>query len=209
MEEVMTNVVASPLGIPIRDTVVSTWITMAIIIAVVWILRKTMPTALEMLIEFVRDQAADIIGGTNVDTYVPFLGTLVIFLIFANNIGILPLVGTPTRDLNVPLALAIVVFFAVHVFGFQRKGLGYLKEQATPLVILDIVGQLSRTLSLSLRLFGNIIAGEIIVAVIYRLVQPIAPLPLVVLSLITGVLQGYIFMFLAASAIGQAVQLDN
>lgn len=206
MEEVFPKEVFFILGIPVRDTVISTWVTMALIIGLVWLLRRKLPTLLVMVIEFLQSTITDVMGDVRVERYIPFLGTLLIFLLFANNIGIVPLVQTPTKDINTPLALAILLFFAVHYFGFREKGMGYLKEQATPLVILDVVSQVSRTASLSLRLFGNIIAGEIIVAVIYRLVAPIAPLTMVALGLVTGVLQAYIFVVLSSSAIASAVQ---
>lgn len=210
MEEVFPQVVFTIFGLPVRDTVISTWVTMAVIIGVAWVVRRSLPTALEMLIELLRSQLVDIMGALNVDPYIPYLGALVLFLVIANNIGIVPLVSTPTKDINTTAALAVTVFFAVHLFGIQKKGLlGYLKEMATPLVILDIISDLSRTLSLSLRLFGNIIAGEIIVAVIYRLVQPVAPLPMIALSMVTGVLQAYIFMILATSAIASAVRSEG
>jgi len=206
MEEVFPQTLLI-LGFPVRDTVVSTWITIAIIIVGAWVLRRTAPTALEMLVDFLRGTIADVMGSVDPDPFVPFLGTLLIFLVVANNAGVFPLLQTPTKDINTPIALAVVVFFAVYVFGFRQKGvLGYLRELASPLFILDLIGQLSRTLSLSLRLFGNIIAGEIIVAVIYRLVKPIAPLAMVGLGLITAVLQAYIFTILATSAISSAVQ---
>ncbi|MGC9521730.1 MAG: F0F1 ATP synthase subunit A [Anaerolineae bacterium] len=206
MEEVFPQVVWRPLGIPVRDTVISTWATMAIIIVIAWILRKTMPIALEMFIDFVRNMISDMIEGIDPDPYVPFIGTMILFLLLANNIGLAPIVQTPTKDINTPLALAIIVLFAVHVFGFRAKGVGYLKEQASPMLVLDVISQLSRTMSLSLRLFGNVIATEIIVAVIYRLVKPIAPLLLAVLGLVTGVLQAYIFAVLSTSAIAGAVR---
>ncbi|HHE71694.1 MAG TPA: ATP synthase F0 subunit A [Chloroflexi bacterium] len=208
MEEVIPQTIMI-LGIPVRDTVVSTWVTMAFIVILVWLLRKTLPTSLEMFIEFMRDLISNVLDGLPADPYLPFIGTLAVFLIVANNISVVPVLVSPTRDINTPLALAILVFFAVHYFGIRRKGLwGYLKKQLSPLIVLDIVGQVSRTMSLSLRLFGNMIAGEIIVAVIYRLVKPIAPLPLIALGLITGVLQAYVFVMLATSAIAAAVRDD-
>lgn len=209
MEEVIPQVVTI-LGIPVRDTVIATWITMVIIVALVWALRRTLPTALEMFVEFLRDLISSVMDGAPADPYLPFVGTLAVFLVVANNISVVPVLVSPTRDINTPLALAIVVFFAVHYFGIRRKGLwGYLREQLSPLIFLDIIGQLSRTMSLSLRLFGNMIAGEIIVAVIYRLVKPIAPLPLIALGLITGILQAYVFVMLAISAIAAAVRSDR
>jgi F-type H+-transporting ATPase subunit a len=208
MEEVFPRVVFYIFGLPVRNTVVSTWITMVVIIGLVWLLRKKLPDLLVMVIEFLRSQISDVIDGHSPDPYIPFLGTLFIFLLIANNISILPVVMAPTLDINAPLAAAILVFFAVHYFGLREKGVGpYLKEQLSPMIVLDVIGQVSRTMSLSLRLFGNILATEIIVAVIYRLVGPVAPIPMIVLGLVTGVLQAYIFLVLAISAIASAVRL--
>ncbi len=208
MEEVFPFVLFYMFGVPVRNTVAATWVTMLIIIGIVLLLRRKLPMLLVMVVEFLRAQISAVVDGQNPDPYIPFLGTLLIFLLIANNIGIVPMLVTPTLDINTPLAAAILVFFAVHIFGFQQKGVvGYLKEQATPMIVLDVIGQFSRTLSLSLRLFGNILATEMIVAVIYRLVGPIAPLPMIVLGLVTGILQAYIFMVLAIAAIAAAVRL--
>jgi F-type H+-transporting ATPase subunit a len=207
MDHVFPKEVFSIFGVPVRDTVVSSWITIVIIVVLAWVLRKTVPTALEMVLDFLRSIVSSVMGDVPAEPYIPFVGTLMIYLVVANNIGIVPLIETPTKDINTPIALAVIVFFAVHVFAVLRKGvLGYLKELATPLVVLDLISQVSRTMSLSIRLFGNILAGEIIVAVIFMLVKPIAPLPMVALSLITGVLQAYIFVSIALSAIATAVQ---
>ncbi|MGC9349236.1 MAG: F0F1 ATP synthase subunit A [Anaerolineae bacterium] len=210
MEEVFPKVVFYIFGIPVRDTVISTWASMVIILAVVWLVREKVPTALEMVIEFVRSTLSDVMQDVDVDPFVPFLGSLGLFLLFVNNIGLVPLIETPTKDINTPLALALIVFFAVHGYGIQQNGLlGYLKSLATPMIILDVIGQASRTMSLSLRLFGNIIAGEIIVAVISRLVPVIAPLPMIALSVFSGVLQAYIFMVLATGYLAAVARHDE
>jgi F-type H+-transporting ATPase subunit a len=210
MEEVFPKVVLTVFGMPIRDTVISTWVAMVIIIGLAWLMQRKLPGAAEMLIDFLRSQIADVMGGIDVDPYVPFIGALLMFLIVANNLGVLPLLQTPTKDINTPLALALVVLVVVHAFAIQKKGLrAYLKEKASPLSILDVISDLSRTMSLSLRLFGNIIAGEIIVAVMYRLMAPVAPLLMVSLGLITSILQAYIFMVLTTSAISGAVRSDS
>jgi F-type H+-transporting ATPase subunit a len=97
--------------------------------------------------------------------------------------------------------LALVVFFSVHYFGICAKGLwGYLKDLASPIFTLplEMISQLSRTMSLTLRLFGNIISAELLVAVLFALVPLFVPLPLVGFSMLTGVLQAYIFTALAA-----------
>ena len=206
MEEVFPKSVQF-LGMTVKDTVVSTWVTIVLIIVGAWLVRKLAPEALEMLYAFLRDTVAGTMGIDDVDTYVPFLGTLAIFLVIANNISVVPVLQSATKDINTTVALSLLVLVSVFVFGFVKKGVvGYLKELATPMLILDVIGHVSRTLSLSLRLFGNVIAGEIIVAVMYRLVQPIAPLPMVGLGLITGMLQAYVFLILATGAIAAAVQ---
>lgn len=194
-------------GFPVRDTVISTWIMILFILIGVVVIRKRFPELLEQLIDFVSGVAKDGIGIEDVDQYVPFLGSLVVFIAVANIFGVIPILQTPTKDINTTLACALVVFISVHIFGFMERGIwGYIKMYLNPLAILDIIGQVSRTLSLTLRLFGNIISGEIIVAVIFSLVKPVVQLPMVILSLITGILQAYIFTVLATSYIAGVVK---
>jgi F-type H+-transporting ATPase subunit a len=103
----------------------------------------------------------------------------------------------------------LAVFFSVHYFGIRAQGvLGYLKSLASPIFILplEIIGQISRTLSLAVRLFGNIISTELIVAVIFMLVPLIVPLPLIGFSMFTGLLQAYIFAALATVYISTALE---
>ena len=207
MERIIPRVVFTILGIPVRNSVISTWIVMAIIVAGVLILRKKAPIVLEMLVTFTEDLAAGFIKRPTAP-YVPFLGTLLVFIAVANLIGVVPLMFTPTRDINTPLALALVVFFAVFVFAVKAKGgIGFIKGFLTPLVPLDLIGYFSRTMSLTLRLFGNVIGGEIVVAVLFSLIPIGIPLVMVVLSSITGILQAYVFTVLAASYIATIV--DN
>jgi F-type H+-transporting ATPase subunit a len=206
MEHVFPQVVFMVYGIPIRNTVISTWALMALIVAAVLLLRKRAPIVLEMLIDFVEGVAQDYIKGPP-DIYVPFLGALMVFIAVANLSGILPLVATPTRDINTPVALALVVLVVVFAYGIKVKGIGgFFKGFLSPTLPLDLIGYVSRTMSLSLRLFGNIIGGEIIVAVLALLVPIGVPLIMVALSSITGILQAYVFTVLAASYIGSMVQ---
>jgi len=198
--------------IPVRDTVISTWIMIALAMGVVFILRRFMPDALEMFIDFVSDTITDLLGRP-AEPFLPFLGAMILFLLLGNNLGLLPFLATPSKDINTPLAMALIVFFAVHYYGIRERGLwAYLKSLATPIFMLplEVIGQLSRTMSLTLRLFGNVLSSEFIVAVIFTLVKPVAPLPMMVLGMVTGVLQAYIFTVLAlsfiASALGDAKQ---
>ncbi|MBC7250271.1 MAG: F0F1 ATP synthase subunit A [Anaerolineae bacterium] len=211
MEGVFPQVVFRFLGIPVRDTVVSTWVMMVLIVGAAALIGRRRPMALEMLVDFLIDTVSGVMGRP-AEFYLPLLGTLAIFIAVANTIGIVPIVVTPTRDINTPLALALVVFFSVHYFGIRAKGLvGYFKDMASPVFMLplEIVGQLSRTLSLTLRLFGNVISTELIVAVIFALVPLIVPLPLVAFSMLTGVLQAYIFTVLATVYIGAGLEASE
>jgi len=221
MEDFFPQPVFSIFGIAVRDSVTSTWIMMALILALVILVRRRRPEALEMLIASLGDTVSDIMARP-AEPYLPFLGALAIFIAVANLLGILPSIPlpntrmlriiSPTRDVNTPLALAIVVFFSVHYFGMRAKGvLGYLKDLASPIFMLplEVIGQLSRTLSLTLRLFGNIISTDLIVAVIFALVPLLVPLPMVGLSMFTGLLQAFIFTALAAVFISAGLEASD
>jgi F-type H+-transporting ATPase subunit a len=205
MEEVFPRVLFHVFGIPVRNSVVATWVMILIIVGVVLLLRKKAPIVLEMLVEFVDDVAGWFIKRPH-DPYLPFLGSLFVFILFANLIGIVPLIYTPTRDINTALALALVDLGAVGVFGIRAKGPGgYFKTFLTPLLPLDLIGYVARTASLTLRLFGNVIAGEVIVFTISFLVPVGVPLVMLTLTGFSGILQAYVFTVLTASYIASSV----
>ena len=205
MEQVIPQEMFRLFGIPVRDTVVSTWIMMAFVVGAVLLVRKKAPIVLEMIVDFTGDLASSFIQGPT-SPYIPFLGSLLLFILFANLLGIFPVVVTPTRDINTPLAMSLVVLIASFAFTIKVKGLGgFAKTFLTPLVPLDLIGYFSRTMSLTLRLFGNILGGEVIVSVLISLIPVGVPLVMVLLASITGVLQAYVFTVLAASYIASAV----
>jgi F-type H+-transporting ATPase subunit a len=211
MDDFFPQVVFSVFGIPVRDTIISTWIMMALVVALAAVARRRWPAALEMLVDFLSDTVSDVMGRP-AGPYLPFLGALAIFIAVANTIGVVPFLVSPTRDINTPLAMALVVFFSVHYFGMRAKGVfGYLKDLASPIFMLplEIVGQLSRTLSLTLRLFGNIISTDMVVAVIFALVPLLVPLPMIGLSMFTGILQAFIFTALAAVFISAGLEASE
>jgi len=189
------------VNIPVRNSVVATWIMMAMVVVGVLALRKWAPIVLHMFVEFVIDLARSFIPGSPF-SYVPFLGSLMLFIAVANFLGNIPLLFTPTRDINTPLALALVSLAMALFYGIKAKG---FKLFLHPLVIFDLIGYTSRTMSLTLRLFGNIIAGEVIVAVIFDLAKVGAPLIMVALTAIGTLLQAYVFTVLNASYIATAV----
>jgi len=213
MESIAPQVVFFLFGLPITDTVVSTWVMMAIIIILAAVIRKYKPAAGELMIEMINGIVSSVMPeGTRVSKYIAILGSLTIFLMLANIFSIFPLMVSPTANINTTLALAIVVFFAVHIYGVKEKGLwGYIKDFADPIFILplELVSQFSRTLSLSVRLFGNILSTDLIVIIVFTLVPFLVPLPLAALGMLTGVLQAYIFTVLASLYIASAVEIEQ
>ncbi len=195
------------LGVPIYDSVVSTWVMMAIVILAAYLIGKRRPAILELLFDFLNDLISEVMGRP-AGKILPFVGTLAIFILCANLIGMLPGLSTPTGDINTPIALALVVFLSVHIFGIVEKGfIGYFKEFASPIFLLpiELISQLTRTISLTLRLFGNMMSSDFLVVVIFSILPLVVPLPLIGLHIFDGVLQAYIFTALSTVYIAGAV----
>ncbi len=213
MEAIAPQVVFYLFGLPITDTVVSTWVMMAIIIIAAFLIQKYKPTAGEMIVEMINNIVSSVMPeNINVSKYLTILGTLAIFLVLANIFSIFPLMVSPTANINTTIALSVIVFFAVHYYGIREKGLWqYLKDFANPIFILplEIISQFSRTLSLAIRLFGNILSTDMIVAIVFSLIPFLVPLPLAALGMLTGVLQAYIFLVLASLYVASAVEVEE
>jgi len=128
--------------IPVRDTVIMTWILMAIIILIVLLIKKTLPSLLELLIEFISGMVGDVLDVDNLNPYLPMLGSLFIFLVFANILSIVPVLTSPTSNINTTIALSLIVFFSVHYFGIRKKGVwGYLKTISDPAIVWQHIKQ--------------------------------------------------------------------
>ena len=186
---------------------------MLVVIVIAAIIRKYRLDIAERLIEMINGIISSVMPeDAKVMQYLPLLGTLMIFLLFGNIFSIFPMMVSPTANINTTFALAVIVFFAVHVYGIKAKGLwGYVKGLASPIYLLplEIVSQLSRTLALTIRLFGNIISSDLIVAIVFSLIPFIVPLPFIALGLLTGVLQAYIFTVLASLYIASAIEVES
>ena len=211
MEGVSPNVVLTVFGLQITNTVTSTWFMMALIVVLAVIVGRRQPVALELLVDFLRDLVSDVMGRP-AGQFLPFLGSLAIFIAVANIVGVIPFIATPTSDINTPLALALTVFFSVHYFGIRQKGiLAYIKDLASPIFVLplEVIGQITRTLSLTMRLFGNVISIELIIIIIFALAPLFVSLPLVGFGMLTGLLQAYIFTVLAAVYIGAGLEASE
>ena len=213
MEVIDHSIVFHLFGIlPIRDTVLYTWITMGIIIGFVLLLKVLKPNLLEYILEMVISVLDDAMDVDNLHPYIPLLGSLMIFTLFANLISVIPGMKSPTADINTTIGLALIVVLSVHIYGMMKKGVWkYLKEFASPIFMLpvELIGQFSRTLSLSMRLFGNILSGDLIVAIVFSIVPYFLPIALTAITMVSGVLQAFVLTTLAALFISSAVEINE
>ena len=204
-----------PVGI--TRPVVTTWAIMAVLTLISWFVTGRLrlhpdrrQIVLELLVTGIMAQIDEVIRKSP-RPFLPLLGTLFIFLVAANLSGVLPGVEAPTGKLETPAALALIVFVVVHYFGVRARGpFGYLASFAKPKLImlpLNIVSEITRTFSLMVRLFGNVMSGEFGIALVVALAGLLVPIPLMALEILVGLVQAYIFTLLATVFIGAAV--DN
>jgi F-type H+-transporting ATPase subunit a len=174
---------------------------------------------MEYALEFVRGIAKDQLGEKEYRPWVPFIGTLFLFIFVSNWSGALVPwkliklpegeLAAPTNDINTTVALALLVSLAYFYAGFSRKGLGYFAKyvQPTPILLpIAILEDFTKPLSLSFRLFGNILADELVVAVLVLLVPLFVPLPVMLLGLFTSAIQALVFATLAGAYIHEALE---
>lgn len=205
--DVNPQVVFTIFGIGITDTVVSTWVMMALVLGLAFLVGRLRPSILELVFDFINDTVSELMG-QNAGPALPFIGSIALFILGCNLIGEIPGLKTPTADINTPIAISLCVFLSVHYFGIRAKGfVRYFKELASPIFLLpiELISQFSRTISLTLRLFGNMVSGEYILAILLSIVPLIAPLPIIALHVFTGLLQAYIFTALATVYIASAI----
>jgi F-type H+-transporting ATPase subunit a len=164
-------------------------------------------SALEILITGIDEQIKEV-GLSVPERYIGFIGTLFIFIATANLLTLVPGYTPPTSSLSTTAALALCVFVAVPVFGIGRRGWQrYLKSYLAPTVIMlpfNLISELSRTLALAVRLFGNMMSGTMIIAILLTITPFIFPVAMTALGLLTGLVQAYIFSILATVYIAAA-----
>lgn len=204
--------------VTIDATLVFTWITMFILGLASFLVTRNLKTEgkiskgqniLEALVETIRNQIKQI-SQQDPGQYLPFIGTLFIFILASNILSIVPGFISPTGSLNTSIALSLCVFLAVPVYGIANQGIsGYLKEYIKPTFIMlpfNIISEISRTLSLAIRLYGNVMSSSIIVAILLGVIPLFFPVIIQALGLLTGVIQAYIFAILAIVYIASATE---
>ncbi|HDS02807.1 MAG TPA: ATP synthase F0 subunit A [Firmicutes bacterium] len=205
-------------------TVIMTWIVIAVILILfIWFSRKReripgrRQAAVEMIIEMFDDLVAETIGKDH-RRYLPLVLTIFIFVLFSNWTGVIPLLQEPTKDLNTPLGLALVVFLVTHFSGVKYNGIfKYLKSFFEPIAVLfpiNVVGELGKFVALFFRLFGNIFGGSVIIWVAYTMLMPswwtrwimlaLGPFMAAFFGLFVGLIQAFVFMMLSMTYIAVA-----
>jgi F-type H+-transporting ATPase subunit a len=213
------DVVFHLFGVPVTTTVVTTWAMVAGLTLVAVIAGRGLrerPSRWQAVAEWgigaIRGLASDMTGEAG-DLYVPLVATVGLFVLVANLMSVLPFVEAPTADLNTPLTLAVIVFFSVHYFGIRKLGAwGYVKRFAQPSILLlpfNLIGNVTRTFSLAIRLFGNMLSHQVVVAVLLLILPLIVPAVLQVFGLFIGILQAYIFTILTVVYIAGAVRAEG
>lgn len=213
------------LEIPISDAVVSMWVIMAVMIILVIIFTRKFTTvpgkkqnAVEVIVEFINNLVKDAIGPHHWKAFAPYLGTIMLFLIFANTISVFNVIPgegfklrPPTRNINVTVCMAVMSICAVIYAGIKYKNpKGWLKTFVEPVPLMlpfKILDYGIKPLSLSLRLYGNILGAFIIMELIYMAVPPAVPAILgIYFDLFDGALQAYVFTFLTSLYIAEILE---
>jgi len=208
-------------GIHLNATIVFTWVVMVILLFISWMATKNLTIGpkisrwqnfLEVIVGYIRQQVKEITQ-QNPDPFIPFLGTLFLFISVSNLLAIIPGYQPPTGSLSTTSALAICVFFAIPIFGIAKKGsLAYFKHYLEPSIFMapfNVIGDFSRTLALAVRLFGNVMSGSLIVAVLLIITPLFIPIVMQILGLLIGQIQAYIFTVLATVYIASATRVEN
>ncbi|MFC2966706.1 F0F1 ATP synthase subunit A [Acidimangrovimonas pyrenivorans] len=200
--------------VPISRAVVTTWGIMALLTLVSWWGTRAaargglFAAALEILVETLEEQVRSILQ-RDPWPYLPMLGTLFVFLVVANLSAVVPGVTPPTGRIETPAALALIVFFSIHYFGIKARGAGgyfaHFLHPSPMLLPLNILGEFTRILSLMVRLFGNMMSHEFVIAIVLYLAGLFLPVPFMLLGILIGVIQAYIFTILATVYIGAGI----
>jgi F-type H+-transporting ATPase subunit a len=202
--------------VPITRVVATTWGIIVVLAGGAYVATRRLEvdepgklqSALEIVVETIANQIRDTLRAPP-ERFVPLLGTLFVFLAVANLSAIIPGVKSPTARVETPAALAVIVLVSTHYYGVRTRGLrGHLREYIRPnplLLPLNILAELTRTFALAVRLFGNVMSHELVLGIVLALAGLLVPVPLMVLGVLIGLVQAYIFTILATVFVGAAI----
>lgn len=203
------------------DTLQMTWITMAIVILIAFVstrnlslVPKRWQSLIEMLVVALLEQIDSVMGPRG-RKLAPLIVSLFLFILISNWLGLVPSFMSPTNDANTTFGLALMVVMMLHLLGVYFKGIKYLKhffEPFAPFIIINIIEEVAKPITLAFRLFGNILAGEILIIILGMLLPIWMPIPSVIwlaFSVFVGVVQAFIFTMLSMSYLANAVKDDH
>ena len=203
------------------ETLCMTWLTMAIVLIIAFLAVRNLSlvprgwqNVIEMVVEGLHAQMKGTMGKGGM-FLAPFIISLFMFLLVSNWLGLIPGMASPTNDLNTTLGLALLVIVMVHVLGVARKGGHYIGHffKPTPIfVIINAIEEIAKPITLSFRLFGNILAGEILIIILLKLMPIWMPVPSVIwlaFSIFIGAVQAFIFTMLSMAYFANAVKEDE
>jgi F-type H+-transporting ATPase subunit a len=202
----------------LNATIVSTWVVMAVLVLGAQLATRHVSATmrpgrwqslLEVLVSGMRDQIREV-SQHDPGPFLPFVGTLFLFIATSNALAVVPGFTPPTGSLSTTTALALCVLVAVPLYGIAERGLGgYLKGYVRPTLFMlpfNVIGEISRTVALAVRLYGNVMSGTVIAAILLSIVPFFFPIVMQVLGLLTGLIQAYIFAVLAMVYIASATR---
>lgn len=205
----------------LNATIVFTWLVMGLLTIGSWLVTRRLSTdigisawqnLLEVLVTGIRDQIRQV-SYQDPGRYLPFVGTLFLYIAVANLLNVVPGYMAPTGSLSTTTALAICVFVAVPLYGVATEGpVDYLMHYVRPTWLMlpfNLIGEISRTIALAVRLYGNIMSGTVIVAILLSLTPYFFPVVMQLLGLLTGMIQAYIFAVLAMVYIASATSVHE
>ncbi len=203
------------------ETLCMTWLTMAVVILIAFLATRSLklvPLGWQMVVELIVNWLhgqIDAMMGKSGRFLAPFIVSLFMFLLVSNWLGLIPTLSSPTNDLNTTLALALIVIVMVHFLGLYKKGMHYVAHffQPTPVfVVINVIEEIAKPITLSCRLFGNILAGEILIIVLLKLMPIWMPIPAVcwlAFSIFIGGVQAVIFTMLSMAYLANAVKEEE
>ena len=200
----------------IGASIITTWGIMVVLTVLAWLSTRNLkmfPSSIQTIVESIVaaiDDAIVAVAPEHGRQIMPFIASLWLFLIVANLVGLIPGLHSPTRDLSVTSALAVLVFFSVHWFGIRMLGLkNYLHHYLKPSPIFlpfHIISEITRSLALAIRLFGNMMSLDMAAIIILLVAGFLAPIPILMLHIIEALVQAYIFGMLALIYLASAIQ---
>ncbi|MCB1984926.1 MAG: F0F1 ATP synthase subunit A [Burkholderiales bacterium] len=213
MEENAIVFYIGPIGI--TAIVITTWGIMLVLGVLSWFVTRSLSlkpgslqTALEGIVSTMEAGIAAVLPG-QARQLLPFIATLWIYIVIANLTGLIPQLHSPTGNLSVTAGLAILVFLSVHWFGIRQSGMRYFKHYLSPTPLLlpfHLISEVTRTIALAVRLFGNIMSLELVALLVLLVAGLLVPIPLLMLHIVEALVQAYIFGMLALIYVAGAMQ---